>query len=499
MEHNGQEIYYSVMPDMGAAAAQSGCGGGNNFQRTTSVQSHELVEAITDAEVGLTGAGNGPPLAWYDNSNGEIGDICNAQQDSIRGSDGFVYSVQQEYSNLDSNCIVQRSPTQSSTTSLSSSANPVPAGQPVTLTATVKPTSGNLTTTGTVAFSDGTTSLGTVALDNGVATLTTSSLTTGSHTINATYSGDGTFHGSSGSLALTAGNGTSTTLASSANPSVSGQSVTYTATVSPSPPASGNPSGTVAFADGGQAIAGCGAVTLSAGTATCTTSYPGTAGSPHAIVATYSGDTSFGASTSAPVAETVNRALTSTALSSTANPSSAGQAVTYTASVTVSEPGAGSPTGTVSFADGGSAIAGCQAVTLTRGAATCSVAYAQASTSPHSITASYAGDPDFAPSTSPALQQQVGKAATKLAAAPASYGLLSISFSATLTRSFDGAALSGKQVAFSTQGQTLCRATTNSKGVARCTASGLIIGQSTYTASFAGDATYQPASATGKL
>jgi outer membrane protein assembly factor BamB len=84
---------------------------------------------------------------------------------------------------------------------------------------------------------------------------------------------------------------TTTAVASSSNPSTVGGSVTYTATVSPTPNG-----GTVKFTDNAITLAGCGAVAVntSTGKAACTTSY-GAAGS-HAIVASYSGDTNFAAS-----------------------------------------------------------------------------------------------------------------------------------------------------------------------------------------------------------
>jgi outer membrane protein assembly factor BamB len=81
---------------------------------------------------------------------------------------------------------------------------------------------------------------------------------------------------------------TSTTLISSRNPAAVGQAVTLTATVSPTPDG-----GTVAFADGGSAIAGCGTVAVSPASpqAACTTTF-GSVGT-HAIVASYSGDTYY--------------------------------------------------------------------------------------------------------------------------------------------------------------------------------------------------------------
>jgi hypothetical protein len=50
----------------------------------------------------------GAPLAWYDPNNGEIGDICNAQQGSIVGGNGVTYTVQKEWSNAKGACIVHK-------------------------------------------------------------------------------------------------------------------------------------------------------------------------------------------------------------------------------------------------------------------------------------------------------------------------------------------------------------------------------------------------------
>src|SRR5207248_11004023 len=104
-----QHLYYGVHPDMQAGSGcDVGCGNaGTTFANQSSVASHELVEAVTDAEVGLSTV-VGPPLAWYDNTNGEIGDICNAQQGTIAGTDGVSYTVQKEFSNLANDCIVSR-------------------------------------------------------------------------------------------------------------------------------------------------------------------------------------------------------------------------------------------------------------------------------------------------------------------------------------------------------------------------------------------------------
>ena len=79
------------------------------------------------------------------------------------------------------------------TTTLSSSANSVPLGASVTLSAAVKPSSGSGIPAGSVTFKDGTTPLSTQTLSAGTASYATSSLAQGAHSITASYSGGGGF------------------------------------------------------------------------------------------------------------------------------------------------------------------------------------------------------------------------------------------------------------------------------------------------------------------
>ena len=104
---NGQYVFYGVFPDMSAGSGcDSGCGNGSAFGNQTSVASHELIEAVTDPAVGVATV-FGPPLGWYDGNNGEIGDICNAQQGSIV-LNALTYTVQKEWSNQKAACIVNK-------------------------------------------------------------------------------------------------------------------------------------------------------------------------------------------------------------------------------------------------------------------------------------------------------------------------------------------------------------------------------------------------------
>jgi hypothetical protein len=104
------EIYYGIHPDMQAGSGcDVGCGSGASpFDNYTAVASHEMVETITDCEVGLA-TSNAPPLGWYDNTFGEIGDICNEQEGRIVGADSQTYTVQREFSNAANACIVTAS------------------------------------------------------------------------------------------------------------------------------------------------------------------------------------------------------------------------------------------------------------------------------------------------------------------------------------------------------------------------------------------------------
>jgi hypothetical protein len=101
------EFYYGVHPDFqSGTGCDLGCGGSSStFDNVTSVASHEMAETITDPEVGIA-PNIASPLAWYNTTYGEIGDICNAEQGSIVGADGQTYTVQKLYSNSEQDCIV---------------------------------------------------------------------------------------------------------------------------------------------------------------------------------------------------------------------------------------------------------------------------------------------------------------------------------------------------------------------------------------------------------
>src|SRR5712692_3395052 len=294
----------------------------------------------------------------------------------------------------------------STTVASISSANPSVFGQAVTFTATVSSPAG--TPTGTVTFLDGATSLGTGALDSsGIATLTTASLAVGAHSITASYGGDTNFNPSSSSALSQTVNKGPTTVASisSANPSVFGQAVTFTATVS-SP--AGTPTGTVTFLDGATSL-GTGALD-SSGIAKLTTA--SLAVGAHSVTASYGGDTNFNPSSSSGLSQTVNKGPTTVTAISSANPSVFGQGVTFTAAVAPAAPGAGSPTGTVTFQDGATSLGTSGIINGQASFTTSSLAVGS-----HSVTTVYNGDGNFNGASSAPVTQAVNKAASSTSVA----------------------------------------------------------------------------------
>jgi hypothetical protein len=187
-----------------------------------------------------------------------------------------------------------------STTALAASPNPANALQQVTLTATVKATTG--APTGTVRFFDGGVSLGSAALAaNGTSTLSTSFFSSGAHSLTATYAGDSIFNASTSSpySLIINGEAVHIDVSGSPNPAETGSNVTFTANVSA---VQGFPGGSVSFMDGNSPL-GPPLPLTGQGVATLSTS--SLAVGTHSISASFAGTANFLPGVSAPMQETI--------------------------------------------------------------------------------------------------------------------------------------------------------------------------------------------------
>jgi len=241
-----------------------------------------------------------------------------------------------------------------------------------------------------------------------------------------------------------------------------------------------------------------GSVPLSGGSASLTIS--ALAVGTHLIRATYGGDSNFTLSLDS-LTQTVSPAAATTVVTPSANPSAFDQSVTFTATIGVVAPGAGTPTGTVTFMDGSTTL-GTGSLSST---GTASFTTSTLAVGAHSITAAYGGDGNFTTSTSGTVSQVVSPAVTGLAVASASgtYGGTT-TLTATLTAGSVG--VPGQTITFTLNGQPCSgnTAVTDSSGVATLQNVSLAgINAGTYSnsiqASFPGDTNYLSSSGTGTL
>ena len=188
---------------------------------------------------------------------------------------------------------------------------------------------------------------------------------------------------------------------------------------------------------------------------------------------------------------------TVTTVSSSDNPSAPGQQVTYTATVAPVPDG-----GSISFTDGGTVISGCGAVGVsatTSGLATCSVTYGAAGS--RTIQARYSGDTKYAASASTTLDQVVASvsASTSVSVSVSPSAVAqggSVSYTAQVASSSSPAT---GTVAFSVGSLGLCTATLAGSGSATCTATDAPVGTDTVTARYGGDPTHGPSAGTTTL
>ncbi|WZO99892.1 Ig-like domain repeat protein [Isosphaeraceae bacterium EP7] len=303
---------------------------------------------------------------------------------------------------------------------------------------------------------------------------------------------------------------TATSLSTSPDPSLYGQVVTLTATLTSGATGIGLPTGTVQFFHGTTLL---GTASLNNQGVATLTKTPLLTGSS-TVTAVYLGDANYGTSTSTPTTQTVSQAGSSSSLTASTTTPSLNQPVTFQATITGQFGGAVS--GTVSFFDGTTLLG--SATINDQGIAT--FLTSSLGLGIHSITAVFNGDSNFFGSTSPAVtitpSETIAGSVTS-SDSQVFYGqdvTLTATFSATSNRGasmtgtvmfYDGTTFLGTATLNSTTSGTVASASIGglhgsigilvdtTSGQAQFATTGLTVGNHIIRAVYSGDANYSPA------
>jgi parallel beta-helix repeat protein len=273
------------------------------------------------------------------------------------------------------------------------------------------------------------------------------------------------------------------TISSSANPTPGGTSIVFTAQVM------GNcniPTGTIIFYDGATAL---GTVSLNtSATATLTTAL--LVVGKHNITAQYSGDFNFENNTSEVLVQTITGDPTATSLSVSPNPATALSPIALNSQVTSPH---GTPTGSVTFAAGGTILA--TATLNASGQATTTTTTLGAGT--YQIVANYNADTRFQPSNSPAVHETVvgADSITTLTSTPNPSALTQAVTFTAITHAVHGTTAPTGQVKFRDGANSIGTAVLTANGIASITNSSLSFGPHTITAQYGGSNNFNPSSA----
>ncbi|HEX5041663.1 MAG TPA: Ig-like domain repeat protein [Candidatus Polarisedimenticolaceae bacterium] len=292
--------------------------------------------------------------------------------------------------------------------------------------------------------------------------------------------GCGSLTSSAATLAVNKASTTTSITADTPDPSVAGQAVSVSFSVSGAVPVAGPPTGNVTVSDG----AGNSCVApVSAGSCTLTLS---TAGAK-TLTASYAGDTSYAAS-SGNAAHTVDKASTATSITlASPDPSVSGQSVSVGFSVSPLSPGAGTPTGMVTVSDGQGAS--CSASVA---AGTCALVFPTAGT--RSLTASYAGDASFhasAGNASHEVNQANASVTASVSPSPSTVGQ-PVTVSWTVAAAAPGSGTPTGSVSVDAGDGLTCSAPVSAGSCALSFPTG---GARTLAVAYGGDANFNPASA----
>ncbi|MFL6156246.1 MAG: beta strand repeat-containing protein, partial [Marmoricola sp.] len=337
-----------------------------------------------------------------------------------------------------------------------------------------------------------------VSLVGGVANFPqVTSLLVGNHTVAVAYSGSGNYKSGSDSLTqhVTQAD-TTTTVTISPSPSSEDQNVTITANVGAVAPGSGAATGLVTFTDDGDPI-GTAALSPSSGGARAILQTSTLVAGSHTIVASYEGDNDYASSVSAPKSHTVIAGAavvgTTTVAHSSHNPSTYGEFISFTATVTADDSTA--PSGAVQFSVDGTDV-GIPVEVAPDGTAE-SPTLASPEPGDHTVIATFVPNPGYA-SSGDFLAQTVSDAAADLALtssnASSSYGQ-AVTFTATASTATENIGNPDGHVQFRVDGVALGAAVAlNGAGVATSpSVSNLTPGSHTVTADYSGSAHFAPA------
>ncbi|WP_075256543.1 Ig-like domain repeat protein [Herbaspirillum camelliae] len=357
------------------------------------------------------------------------------------------------------------------TLSLGSSASSISYGGNLLFNAAL---SNGYSPSGSIEFHEGGAVIGSATLAGNAATLALGNLTAGAHLITARYAGDGNNAATSSSALMVTVSPLSPTLLVS----TSSNAITYGATPMVTATLTGvlSPGGTILFKDGSAVL---GTAALSGDSASLP--LPGLAVGSHAISAVYSGDNNHDSATASATTLTVGQVSSTVVLNASTSHTAFGAAVTLTATV-----GGSSPSGTVTFTDGGVVLG---SAVVSAGAAVFSTSTLAIGT--HSLEAQYDGDSNNAAASSAVATVTVIQRTPALVLSASS---TSVSYGATLTLN---AALSGGSAATGlvrfTEGGVTLGAASLSGGAASLRLGTLTPGTHIIRASYAGDSNHAAA------
>ncbi len=426
---------------------------GQNVTFTATVTAQDSTTPTGTVQFYIDGTAFGSAVTLQDNGQA-ISGIANATSTpALTATQHSITAVFSSSSNAygssndNDNPFTQTVQQASTQTAVSSSASPSSYGQTISFAATVSNSSGtSATPTGSVQFYiDGNAFGSAVDLDsNGKATSASiSTLSATSHSITAVYTNtDGNFSGSDNSAApfsqTVSKASTQTVVSSSLNPSPYGQAISFAATVSNTSDSSATPTGSVTFFIDGNAFGS--AVNLDSNGKATSAPISTLSATSHSITAVYTnsdGNFSGSDNKASPLTQNVNKAGTQTIVSSSANPSTYGQTISFAATVSNTSGTSATPTGSVQFFIDGNAFG--SAVNLDGNGKATSASISTLSATSHSITAVYTNtDGNFSGSDNSAapFSQTVSKASTQTVVSsslnPSPYGQ-AISFAATVS------------------------------------------------------------------